>query len=58
MAETKHSDPDFDSDTDAEKERGNKIIDTKVSATIATSKIQPEESEEPEEVERLFHSQL
>ena len=37
---------------------GNKIIDEEPTATIAATNIQLEYSEEPEEVERLFHSQL
>ena len=58
LAEKKSPDPDSDSDTDAEQERGKQIIDAEPSATIATAKIQVEESEEQEEVECLFHSQL
>ena len=51
-------DPEFDSRIDVEKERGKKIFDAKPSVTIATTKIQPEELEEPEEWEHLLHSQL
>ena len=58
LAEKKSPDPEYDSDTDVEKERGKQIIDAEPSATIATAKIQEEESEELEEVEYLFHSQL
>jgi hypothetical protein len=44
-----------DSDSDPELERGRRIIDAEPSATVATTKLQPDE---PEEGERLFHSQM
>ena len=39
-------------------EKGKQIIDTQPSATVATTKIQPKDPEEPEEGEHLFHSQM
>jgi hypothetical protein len=56
--EVKASESDVDSDSKAELERGRQIIDTKPSATIATTKLQPGESNEPKERECLFHSQM
>jgi hypothetical protein len=38
--------------------KGKWIIDAEPSATITTTKIQPDESEELEEGEHLFHSQM
>ena len=49
-------DPDFDSDSEMDK--GKQIVDAKPSATIATTHIQPEDLEEPEKGECLFHSQI
>jgi hypothetical protein len=47
-----------DSDSDLEPERGRQIIDAEPNATIATTKLQPGEPDEPKEGERLFHSQM
>jgi len=54
----KASESDVGSDSESELERGRQIIDAKPSATITTTMIQPNELEEPEEGERLFHSQM
>jgi hypothetical protein len=37
---------------------GKQIIDVEPNATIATTKIQKEELEDPEQVECLFHSKM
>jgi hypothetical protein len=58
VAEVKASESDADSDSKTEPERGRWIIDVEPSATVATFKIQPGEQDEPEEGERLFHSQM
>jgi hypothetical protein len=55
------SESDACSDTELEAEKGNdsrgkKIIDAEPNATVATTKIQKEEPEDPKEEERLFHS--
>ena len=54
----KSSELDSESKFDSEQDKGKRIIDAKISATITTAKIQPEEPEEPEESEHLFHSQM
>ena len=46
------------SDSESEPKKGRQIIDTDPSATVATTKIQPSEPDEPEEGECLFHSQM
>jgi len=58
VAEVKASESDADSDLETEPERGRRIIDAEPSATVATTKLQPGEPDEPEEGERLFHSQM
>jgi hypothetical protein len=58
VAEVKASESDADSDSETEPERGRQIIDVEPSATVATTKLQPGEPDEPEEGERLFHSQM
>ena len=56
------SESDACSDSESELEKGNDkgkyIIYVEPNATIATTKIQKEELEDPEEEERLFHSQM
>ena len=49
---------DLDSDSDSEMEQGKQIIDTKPSTTVAMNKIQPQDVEESEEGEHLFHSHM
>jgi hypothetical protein len=58
VAEVKASESDVGYDSESEPERGRWIIDIEPSATIATTKLQPGEPDEPEEGERLFHSQM
>jgi hypothetical protein len=58
VAEVKASESDVGSDSEPEPERGRQIIDAEPSATIATTKLQPGEPDEPEEGEHLFHSQM
>jgi hypothetical protein len=58
VAEVKASESDGDSDSETEPERGRWVIDAEPSTTVATTKIQPGEPDEPEEGERLFHSQM
>jgi hypothetical protein len=58
MAEHKSSKLEADYDSESNLEGAKKIIDAKSSVTVATTKVRPRELEEPEEGERLFHSQL
>jgi len=63
LAEIKASESDPDSDSDSEpnvtvNDKGKQIIDAEPNVTVATTQIQPEDPEEPEEGERLFHSQM
>jgi hypothetical protein len=58
VAEVKASESDADSDSETEPERGRWIIDVEPSATVATTKLQLGEPDEPEEGECLFHSQM
>jgi hypothetical protein len=58
VAEVKASESDAGSDSESELERGRQIIDAEPSATIATTKLQHGEPDEPEEGEHLFHSQM
>ena len=62
MTELKVSESDACSDSESETDKGNdkgkQIIDADPNATVATAKIQKNEPEDPEEGERLFHSQM
>eukprot|EP00253_Pinus_taeda_P014786 PITA_14786 len=62
VAELKASESDECSDSEPEPDKGNgkgkQIIDAEPSATVATTKIQKNEPEDPEEGECLFHSQM
>jgi hypothetical protein len=58
VAEVKASESDEDFDSKPEPKRGRLIIDAEPSATVATTKLQPGEPDEPEEGECLFHSQM
>ena len=49
---------DSESKPDKVNDKGKQIIDAEPNATVATTKIQKEEPEDPEEAERLFHSQM
>jgi hypothetical protein len=54
----KASESEAGSDSESEPERGRQIIDVEPNATVATTKVQPGEPDEPEEGECLFHSQM
>eukprot|EP00253_Pinus_taeda_P029875 PITA_29875 len=62
VAELKASESDTCFDPEPEPDKGNgkgkHIIDADPSATVAIAKIQKNEPEDPEEGERLFHSQM
>jgi hypothetical protein len=62
VAELKASESDACSDSESEPDKGNdrgkQIINAKPNAIVATTKIQKEEPEDPEEAERLFHSKM
>ena len=58
VVEMKSSELDPDSDFETEPDKGKRIIDAKLNATIATTQIQPVELEDLEEGEHLFHSQM
>jgi hypothetical protein len=54
----KASESDVGYDSESEPERGRWIIDVEPSATAATTKLQPNEPDEPKEGEHLFHSHM
>jgi hypothetical protein len=56
VAKLKDKYPNPDLDPDSENDKRRQIIDAEPTATVATTTIQPEE--DPEEGERLFHSQM
>jgi hypothetical protein len=58
MVELKASESESDYDSKSNREGGKQIIDVEPSATVATTKVQPNEPEEPEEGELLFHSHM
>jgi hypothetical protein len=58
VAEVKDTEPNLDSEFDPEKIENKQIIDADPTATVATTTIQLEESIDPEEGGRLFHSQM
>jgi hypothetical protein len=45
-------------DSEPKPKRGRWIIDAEPNVVVATTKIQPGELDDPEEGERLFHSQM
>ena len=49
---------DPEPEPDKGKDKGKKIIHVDPSAIVTTTKIQREDLEDPEEGERLFHSQM
>ena len=49
---------DSESEPDKGNDKGKKIIDAEPNSTIATTKIQKEEPEDPKEEECLFHSHM
>jgi hypothetical protein len=56
VVELKDFESEVDSNSESNQEGGNKIIDVEPNATVATTKVQPNKPEEPEEGEHLFHS--
>jgi hypothetical protein len=58
MAELKASESEINSKSESNLEGGKYIINVEPSATVATTKFQPSEPDEPEEGERLFNSQM
>jgi hypothetical protein len=56
VVELKEKESEPDSDFDSEHNKGKQIIDAEPTATIVATTIQPEEPEELEEGECLFHS--
>jgi hypothetical protein len=58
VAEVKSYESDAGSNSKPELESGRWIIDEEPSVTIATTKLQLGEPDEPEEGERLLHSQM
>jgi hypothetical protein len=59
VAEVKASESDACSDSESEPEKGRQIIDAKPNATVSTTiRVQPDKSNELEEGEHLFHSQM
>jgi hypothetical protein len=58
MVKLKASESEVDSDSESNHEGGKQIIDVEPSAMVTTTKVHPREPEEPEEGERLFHSQM
>jgi len=49
---------DSESEPDKGNNKGNQIIDVETNTIVATTKIQKEEPEDPEEEECLFHSHV
>jgi hypothetical protein len=58
VAEIKDKESNPDSKSDSENTGKRQIIDVDPTAIVATAAIQPEEPTDPEEGERLFHSQM
>jgi hypothetical protein len=58
VAEIKDKEPNPDSESDFENTGKRQIIDVDPTAIVATTTIQPEETTDLEEGERLFHSQM
>jgi hypothetical protein len=58
VAEIKDKEPNPDSESDSENNGKGQIIDVDPTAIVMTAAIQPEEPTDPEEGERLFHSQM
>jgi hypothetical protein len=58
VAKVKASKSNAGSDSESEPKRGIHIIDAEPNATISTIELQHGESDEPEEGEHLFHSQM
>jgi hypothetical protein len=58
VAKIKDKEPNPDSESDFENTGKRQIIDADPIAIVTTATIQPEEPTDPEEGERLFHSQM
>jgi hypothetical protein len=58
VAKVKDKESNPDSESDPENIENRQIIDADPTATVVTATIQPEEPVDPEEGERLFHSQM
>jgi hypothetical protein len=58
VAEIKDKEPNPDSESNYENTGKRQIIDADPTAIVAIETIQPEEPTDPEEGERLFHSQM
>jgi hypothetical protein len=58
VAEIKNKEPNLDSESDSKNNGKGHIIDADPTAIVSTATIQPEEPTDPEEGERLFHSQM
>jgi hypothetical protein len=58
VAEVKAFELDVGFDTETELEMGRRIIDMEPSASVATTKLQPDELDEIEEGESLFYSDM
>jgi hypothetical protein len=58
VPKVKASESDQGSNFELEPERRRRIIDAEPSATIATTKVQPDEPNDPEEGKHLFHSHM
>jgi hypothetical protein len=58
VVEIKDKDPNPDSKSDSKNTSKGKIIDTDPTTIVANTTIQPEEPTDPEEGERIFHSQM
>jgi hypothetical protein len=58
MVEMKDFESEVDSDSKSNPKVGNQIIDLEPSAMVATTKFRQSKPEEPDEGERLFHSEM
>jgi hypothetical protein len=58
VAEIKDKEPNPNSESDSENNGKGQIIDANPTTIVATTTIQLEEPTDPEEGERLFHSQM
>jgi hypothetical protein len=58
MVKLKDSDLEEGYEYELDPEKGKWIIETKLNAIVATTRVQPSELEEPEEGEHFFHSQM
>jgi hypothetical protein len=54
--ELKYFELEANSDSESNPEGGKRIIDVEPNTTVAATKVQPSEPDEPEEGGHLFHS--